>query len=53
MMKRQLFVLLSVVLMLSMILAACGGAAEPTTAPPAVEAPAAEAPAAEAPPRPR
>ena len=49
MMKRQLFVLLSVVLMLSMILAACGGAAEPTTAPPAVEAPAAEAPAAEAP----
>jgi alpha-glucoside transport system substrate-binding protein len=39
MMKRHLFVLLSVVLMLSMILAACGGAAEPTEAP---AAPAAE-----------
>ncbi len=41
MMKRHLFVLLTVVLLLSMILAACGGAAEPTTAP-AVEAPVAE-----------
>jgi alpha-glucoside transport system substrate-binding protein len=46
--KRHLFVLLTVVLTLSMILAACGGAAEPTEAP-AAEAPAAEAPAAEAP----
>jgi len=49
MMKRHLFVLLTVVLMLSMILAACGGAAEPTAAPAPAEAPAAEAPAAEAP----
>ena len=41
--KRQLFVLLSVVLMLSMIVAACGGAAEPTTAPAAPAAPASPA----------
>jgi alpha-glucoside transport system substrate-binding protein len=33
MMKRQLFLLLTVVLMLSMVLAACGGVAAPTTAP--------------------
>jgi trehalose/maltose transport system substrate-binding protein len=44
MMKRQLFVLLTVVLMLSMIVAACGGAAPaPTTAPAEPAAPAAPA----------
>jgi alpha-glucoside transport system substrate-binding protein len=40
MMKRQLFVLLSVVLMLSMIVAACGGGAQPTQAPAAPVSPA-------------
>ncbi len=38
--KRQLFVLLTVVLLMSLIVAACGGAAEPTTAPAAPAAPA-------------
>jgi peptide/nickel transport system substrate-binding protein len=43
------FAILSVLVIFSMILAACGGAATPAPAAPAVEAPAAEAPAAEAP----
>lgn len=44
------FRLLALLLVLSMLVAACGGAAEPTPVPaPAAEAPAAEAPAAEAP----
>ncbi len=44
------FRLLALLIVLSMLVAACGGAAEPTPAPaPAAEAPAAEAPAAEAP----
>lgn len=43
MMKRQLFVLLTVVLLFSMILAACGGAAQPTTAPTTAAEPAAPA----------
>lgn len=47
MMKRQLFVLLTVVLLFSMILAACGGAAQPTTAPTTAAEPAAPAAPAE------
>ena len=50
-MKRNLFALLSLLVLASMVLAACGGAATPTAAP-ATEAPAApptEAPATEAP----
>ena len=47
------FRLLALLIVLSMLVAACGGAAEPTPAPaaeaPAAEAPAAEEPAAEAP----
>ncbi|MCI0556154.1 MAG: ABC transporter substrate-binding protein [Anaerolineae bacterium] len=58
-MKRNLFALLSLLVLASMILSACGGAAteapaEPTeppaTEPPHTEAPATEAPATEAPP---
>jgi raffinose/stachyose/melibiose transport system substrate-binding protein len=48
--KKTLTLTISVVLLLSMLLTACGGGAEPTAAPeqaPAAEAPAAEAPAAE------
>jgi peptide/nickel transport system substrate-binding protein len=49
--KRNLFALLSMVVLASMILAACGGAATPaaTQAPVATEAPATAAPATEAP----
>ncbi len=44
------FRLLALLILLSMLVAACGGGAEPTPAPaPAAEAPAADAPAAEAP----
>ncbi len=46
-MKQRLFVLLSVMIMASMLLVACGAPA--ATEAPAAEAPAAEAPAAEAP----
>ena len=47
--KKHLTIAISLLVLLSMLLAACGGAAEPTPAPaPAAEAPAAEAPAAEA-----
>ena len=52
-MRKQTVILLSLVLLLGLVLAACGGAAEePAPAPteaPAAEAPAAEAPAAEEP----
>ena len=47
-MRKQTVILLSLVLLLGLVLAACGGAAE-EPAPAATEAPAAEAPAAEAP----
>lgn len=46
-MKRSMFVLLSLMVLVSMLLAACGAPA--ATEAPAAEAPAAEAPAAEAP----
>jgi multiple sugar transport system substrate-binding protein len=47
--KKHLTIAISLLVLLSMLLAACGGGAEPTPAPaPAVEAPVAEAPAAEA-----
>ena len=55
-MKRNLYVLLSLLMLASMVLAACGGGAateapmtEEPAAPPATEAPATEAPATEAP----
>ncbi|MCB0101466.1 MAG: peptide ABC transporter substrate-binding protein [Anaerolineales bacterium] len=51
-MKRNLFVLLSLLVLASLVLAACGGGAEAPaeeTAPEATEAPAEEAPAAEEP----
>jgi multiple sugar transport system substrate-binding protein len=48
--KKHLTIAISLLVLLSMLLAACGGGAEPTPVPaPAAEAPAAEAPAAEAP----
>lgn len=46
---RKLFVFLSLLVALSMALAACGAPAAPATEAPAAEAPATEAPAAEAP----
>jgi len=47
--KKHLTIAISLLVLLSMLLAACGGAAEPTPVPaPAAEAPTAEAPAAEA-----
>jgi general L-amino acid transport system substrate-binding protein len=48
-MSRKLFPVLIALVILSMLLAACGGGAEPTTAEPAAEEPAAEEPAAEEP----
>jgi raffinose/stachyose/melibiose transport system substrate-binding protein len=48
--KKHLTIVISLLVLLSMLLAACGGAAEPTPAPaPAAEQPAGEAPAAPAP----
>lgn len=48
--RKHLTLAISLLVLFSMLLAACGGGAEPTPAPaPAVEEPAAEAPAAEAP----
>lgn len=48
--KKHLTIAISLLVLLSMLLAACGGAAEPTAAPaPAADAPAADAPAADAP----
>lgn len=46
-MKRNLFVLLSLLVLASLVLAACGGGAPATEAPVATEAPATEAPATE------
>ncbi len=47
-MKRSLFALLSLLVLASLVLAACGGAAEPTEAPAETEAPAATEEPAEA-----
>jgi len=48
-MSRKLFSIMTVLVILSMLLAACGGSAQPTTEEPMAEEPATEAPMAEEP----
>lgn len=48
-MKQRMSVLIALLLLLSMVLSACGGAAAPAADAPAADAPAADAPAADAP----